>query len=121
MKRRELGKRGEEIAAEYLQKNGYTIIGRNIYSRFGEIDILAKFGQELIFVEVKTRAFFPELEIDRIVSFKKYQRIRRAALTYLEKLDAVLNWRCDLIFVIFSHDSHSLIHTILRNFDTPAS
>lgn len=49
------GRRGEDIAAQYLIQNSYEIIERNFYCRQGEIDIIAKDKIELVFVEVKTR------------------------------------------------------------------
>lgn len=49
------GKLGEELAAKFLIKNGYKIIERNFHSRVGEIDIIAKDSDTLVFVEVKTR------------------------------------------------------------------
>ncbi len=55
MTNREKGNLGEDIAAEYLQKLGYEILERNYTVRGGEIDIIAKDGNELVFVEVKTR------------------------------------------------------------------
>ncbi len=54
-KRHLLGKNGEEDATEYLKKNGYTIIERNFKCKQGEIDIIAKYDEEYIFIEVKTR------------------------------------------------------------------
>ena len=48
------GNAGEEMAAEYLRSKNYQIIGRNIFYPFGEIDILAKDGETIIVVEVKT-------------------------------------------------------------------
>ncbi len=53
--KRRLGDRGEDYTARYLQKQGYTITGRNWHSRYGEIDIIAENGEYLLFVEVKTR------------------------------------------------------------------
>ena len=50
-----VGKQGEEIAAAHLRRSGYTILQRNVKSRFGEIDIVASHGDVLCFVEVKTR------------------------------------------------------------------
>ena len=50
-----IGVQGEKIAQQYLIQKGYKIIDKNFYCRFGEIDIIAKYNEELIFVEVKTR------------------------------------------------------------------
>lgn len=49
------GKWGEELAACYLRDQGYQIIFRNFYSKYGELDIVAKKNHLLVFVEVKTR------------------------------------------------------------------
>lgn len=54
--RQRLGKLGEDIAARYLQKHGYTIIERNFKKRYGELDIIATFQGILVFVEVKARS-----------------------------------------------------------------
>ena len=50
-----LGKRGEELAAEYLVGHGFRIIDRNFKARYGELDIIAIQGTVLVFIEVKTR------------------------------------------------------------------
>lgn len=50
-----LGSWGEDIAEKYLKKKGYLIVGRNFRCRLGEIDIIARDGAELVFIEVKTR------------------------------------------------------------------
>lgn len=52
----ETGKIGEELSIKYLQQNGYTIIQRNFECRQGEIDVIAKDKEEIVFIEVKTRA-----------------------------------------------------------------
>ena len=54
-KKKELGNSGEEIACKYLQNKGYAIIKRNFYCKQGEIDIIAKYKNEMVFIEVKTR------------------------------------------------------------------
>lgn len=53
---RELGRRGEELAARYLENLGYRIVGRNVTNTLGEMDIVALDGQTVVIVEVKTRS-----------------------------------------------------------------
>lgn len=55
-KRHEIGKLGEDLASIYLKDKGYKIIERNFEARQGEIDIIAKDKNELVFIEVKTRS-----------------------------------------------------------------
>ena len=50
-----LGKKGERLVAEYLKNKGYKIIEKNYRTPFGEADIIAKNGDEVLFIEVKTR------------------------------------------------------------------
>jgi putative endonuclease len=51
----ELGRRGEELAAEYLRRSGYSVLERNARTRYGEIDLVVRHRRALVFVEVKTR------------------------------------------------------------------
>ena len=51
----ETGKIGEEIAKDYLEKKGYKIIEQNYKTKYGETDIIANCGKELVFVEVRTK------------------------------------------------------------------
>lgn len=54
-RRQQLGRTGEEAALQYLDQQGYRILERNFRCRFGEIDLIARDGQTLVFIEVKTR------------------------------------------------------------------
>ena len=80
-----LGPSGEDAAAEYLKKQGYSILARNFKTKFGEVDLVAKDGKTICFVEVKTRkslrAGFPE----ESVTLNKQWRLTRLALAYLKK------------------------------------
>ena len=84
MKRREFGTMGEDLAVEFLKKYGYQIVCRNFYCRFGEVDIIATdTGDQLIFLEVKTRrgnAFGPP---ETSVDWRKQRKIRHAAMYFL--------------------------------------
>lgn len=55
LRKKLLGKRGEDLAVQFLQKNGYKILERNFAKRYAEIDIVAQEKETLVFVEVKTR------------------------------------------------------------------
>jgi putative endonuclease len=55
LQRQSIGKEGEEIARRYLEKRGYRIVTANYRTRHGEIDLIARDGPTLVFIEVKTR------------------------------------------------------------------
>ncbi len=72
----------EQQAAEYLEKKGYRILGRNFYSCYGEIDIIAGQGRYLVFVEVKYRREGASTHPLESVSKAKQRRICRTAAYY---------------------------------------
>ena len=79
-----LGRRGEQLAADYLVGRGLTIVERNWRCRLGEIDLVAREGAETVFVEVKTRAglgFGHPLEA---ITAAKLARLRRLAAAWCE-------------------------------------
>ncbi|MDD4178557.1 MAG: YraN family protein [Candidatus Margulisbacteria bacterium] len=81
----ELGKQGEATAEQYLQQKGYDIIERNFHSQQGEIDLIAKEGDFLVFVEVKSYSFRSYGSPVGAVRKMKKQSIIHAARTYLYK------------------------------------
>ena len=79
MNKRRIGAEYEQIAADYLTENGYQIVERNFRNRFGEIDIIAKDAEYLVFVEVKFRgsqSFGTPVEA---VDFRKQRIITKVA------------------------------------------
>ncbi|AWB81684.1 YraN family protein [Corynebacterium yudongzhengii] len=81
--RQALGRRGEALASSYLNQRGYRIIDRNVSYDCGEIDLIAVDGDEVVFVEVKTRShdgFGGAEAVDR----RKLSRLRRAAARWLQ-------------------------------------
>src|SRR5262245_26610863 len=80
---RNLGRAGEAAAARFLERRGLVIIARNLRSRLGEVDLLARDGATLVFVEVKTRRGSPGDPPQAAVDARKRARLGRLALSYL--------------------------------------
>ena len=111
MDTKELGDLGEELACEYLVKNGYKIVGRNYRINFGEIDIIArkKFNlfkgndKTIHFVEVKTLSgqtsqFYPEEHVDH----KKQNKYRGLVEIWLAKNKLSQDYPCQVDIVAVS-------------------
>lgn len=80
---RQTGRRYESVAADYLVEQGYRILERNFYSRQGEIDLVARDGRYLVFVEVKYRSGTANGSPAEAVGPLKQRRIRGTARYYL--------------------------------------
>lgn len=78
-----IGQTGEELAAIYLERNGFDILERNFRCKIGEIDIIAQKNKILTFVEVKTRLSIVTGHPAEAVTFRKQQKIRRIAEYYM--------------------------------------
>jgi putative endonuclease len=79
-----LGDRGENVAARYLRNQGYRIIVRNFRCDLGEIDIVARDGSTLVFVEVKTRAYDEPTPEEQVHDGKQHQ-LTKAGRFYLSR------------------------------------
>lgn len=77
------GQTGEDLAVCYLENQGYTIVERNYRNRIGEIDIIARDGECLVFIEVKTRSNRRFGSPFDAVDFRKQQQISRVALAFM--------------------------------------
>jgi putative endonuclease len=80
-----LGKIGEKEAVRYLKKRGYRILDRNFRTPLGEIDIVAQDGNQLVFIEVKTRSSDAFGEPFEAVHKSKQRRLKRLALLYIKQ------------------------------------
>lgn len=80
----DLGRRGEEVACQFLRKEGYRILTRNYRCPAGEIDIIAEHNDTIRFVEVKTRSHSGEFAPEDAVDLEKRRHLRRAARYYLK-------------------------------------
>lgn len=96
----ELGIRGEIIAVEHLEAKGYSLVGRNCRIGHSDIDILARDGGTLVFVEVRTK-----LKIDRgmpeeTLTWKKLRRMKQTASYYLARNRIDTEARLDAICIV---------------------
>jgi len=109
MNTKEIGNFGEDKACEFLESQGITVIKRNFHARCGEIDIIAKDGETIVFVEVKTRLSKEYGAPSEFVDYRKQEKIIQTALYYLGNDDT--DMRFDVIEVMYklSKDSMTVI------------
>jgi len=88
----------EAKGVKYLCSQGYTIIDRNVYNRFGEIDIIARKENVLHFVEVKSAQSY-EQAVNNITR-SKLQKLNRAIQTYLQQKKYSLDYCIDALIVV---------------------
>jgi putative endonuclease len=104
-KQHDLGKKGEKIAATFLEEKGYKIVARNWrYSR-AEVDIGASYNDALIFVEVKARSYDYYGQPEDFVTAKKQRLLSIAASAYMQKHNHDWEIRFDIISILFSGSS----------------
>jgi putative endonuclease len=103
--RQGVGRRGEDLAARHLQQLGLDILDRNVRLSGGEIDLVAREHDELVFVEVKTRIGDESLAPDELVGAAKLARLERLAETYVARRGRVdVDWRIDVVAVVIARN-----------------
>jgi putative endonuclease len=112
-----LGKRGEDLAAQYLVEQGYSIVCRNWHCPLGELDIIAQQEQTLVFVEVKTSRTSSENAFANLTP-RKQAKMLQAVYAYLDghQLDNAV-WRLDAIAVTLPHKGSPHIEHGVNAFD----
>lgn len=99
----DLGRRGEEIAKDYLENIGYGILKLNWTYGRAEVDVIAKHQGTLIFVEVKTRTSIDYGEPEDFVNLKKERQLEYAAEAYIEMSGHQGEIRYDIIAIVFEN------------------
>ena len=94
-----LGKEGERIAKEFLKKKGYSILQENYRTPFGEIDIIAREKDVLVFVEVKTRADLTFGSPFEAVNQRKKEKIKKVAITVMKHIKKECPARFDVLSI----------------------
>jgi len=96
----QLGRKGENLAAAYLQRRGYRILARNIRTPYGEIDLIAQKGEQYIFVEVKTRTNARFGLPEEAITPRKWQHMVEAAEYWLtENTTSPPLWQIDVLAI----------------------
>jgi len=105
------GKLGEELACQFLRKQGFRVLAQNYRTRLGELDIICRKGKTIIFVEVRSRTDDDGLPAEESLNPKKIDHLLKCAQAWLGKKRLSENpVRFDLITVDFSGDRPQLSH-----------
>ncbi|MBW1841403.1 MAG: YraN family protein [Deltaproteobacteria bacterium] len=107
--RQKFGKESETTAVKYLKKNGYKILERNYRTKLGEIDIIAKDRDALVFVEVKAKRSDRFGNPKEAVTPKKQRKISKVALHYLKATNQNhVKARFDVVAILSMEDNTSI-------------
>lgn len=113
LSREELAKKGEQIAADFLEEKGFEIIERNYRYGHGELDIIAVDPSDgfTVFVEVKTRQNLYFGEPEYAITKSKQQQVKKVAELYLyDKEIENVNCRFDVIAILLEDDDNPVIN-----------
>ncbi len=116
MYRKNLGKTGENLACEYLKYNKIKVLDRNFKNKIGEIDIIAKEGDIVAFIEVKTRSSYMYGTPAEAVNYTKQQKIIKTALSWITDKNYEGEIRFDVIEVLINENSKPDINYIKNAF-----
>jgi putative endonuclease len=107
----ELGKWGEDVAADYLLHQGYTILERDWKSGHRDLDIIALDGDTVVFVEVKTRRNRLFTDPESAVDYQKIRHLQQAANHYIKYRNIGQEVRFDIITVVGTmNDNYDVDH-----------
>ena len=111
-----IGRRGEEMAIEHLKKLRYCILERNYRTSFGEVDIIARDKDTVVFVEVKTRQTTRFGTPFEAVDVRKQRQVSRVAQEYLQTHGATdVLARFDVVAVRVDRDNRLITIDHLQN------
>jgi len=105
-----LGKKGEQLAVDFLLKNGYKIVVRNYIYQKAEVDIIARKGDILAIVEVKTRSTRDFGNPQDFLKPKQIQRIVKAVDEYVNANNLDVEVRFDIIAIVKEHNQFVIEH-----------
>ncbi len=106
----ELGQKGEDLACQFLEKQGFEIKARNYRYKRAEVDIIAQSEKLLIFVEVKARSGVGFGNPEEAVNTKKEKLILSAAENYMYENNTDINIRFDVVSVLKTGRKYAIEH-----------
>lgn len=111
MNKVELGRLGEELARNYLEKKGYIILAANYRTPFGELDLVARDDETIVFVEVRTRSTVNYGTPFESITHSKQERLIRLALQFCAHHYLYSkNLRFDVIGIILKNNQPTIEH-----------
>lgn len=103
MTNRETGMLGEKIACDFLGNNGYKIVEKNYRCRNGEVDIVARHRDTLVFIEVRTKKSYLFGTPEESITGRKKERLRAVAEHYRQNHDGLPSeWRIDVVAILMN-------------------
>lgn len=106
----QLGKTGEDLATDFLRQKGYEILHRNWRHSRAEVDIIARIGNDWVFVEVKTRETdyfgYPEEAVDEA----KQRQLQKAANAFVEEQPIQGEIRFDIVAIVLNNNKQEIHH-----------
>lgn len=111
--RKGLGKSGEDLAAEYLEKHGYEVVLRNVRNKIGELDIVATKGKQIVIVEVKAKTGLGRGTPEEMVDLRKQHKLIRTAQLFLQERNLLSHpWRIDVVAIRMQESPPQILHLV---------
>lgn len=109
--KKEIGRQGEELAADFLRQKGMEIVARNVYTPAGEIDIVARDGETTVFVEVKTRRSAAYGAAVEAITPRKLAAMQGSAEYYAAQHGLWdLPMRIDVVTIEWTKERYAIVH-----------
>jgi len=116
MKRRAVGILGEKLAGEFLAKRGYRILESNYRCSEGEIDIVTRHEDSLVFIEVRTKKNLAFGSPEESITPAKMEKLREVAARYQQTHDNLPpSWRIDVVAIELDHRNKPVRIELIEN------
>ncbi len=114
--RKSIGDHAEKLAQKYLHQKGLKFQTKNFHSRFGEIDLIMKDKDTLVFIEVRCRKTNAQVSAIESISPNKIKKIQKTAQYYLQQLSQIPECRFDVVAITYQQNNDYRIDWIKNAF-----